>query len=239
MRRNAILARARAAIGALVLLTSMGSAARAEGPEDEGAFPIAEQAALFSPTWSRAAPRVSPVQVWATGVTRAAPSFVPTSARSVGLRLPPAPITGVAFGGELHRADEPAAASQSELTWSYGRKGRDFGLDALSWAVRAQGRVGVLTPGLSQNIATSLSVSLPKLLPASTARLQVSPEMSYDAVPKVLTVGGGPELASETVLPSPSTSLKSALNVSVGYRFSSDSKPGVAASVAWTLTPAL
>ena len=221
-----------------LLATALVPPGAALADDGDASFAIAEQAALFAARPAAPA-RATGAEVWGSGLTRAEAKPVPSSDRAIGIRLPPAPMTGIAFGWELRRPDEPAASSQSDVTWGYKLKGRNFGLDALSWGLRTDGRLNVFDRGLSQSLASDLSLALPDFLPFASTRLRISPELNYQAIPNTVSVAAGPELAARTELYSPIRSLKSALDVSLGYRFSSEAKPGLAASVALTFRPAL
>jgi hypothetical protein len=245
--------------GRLVLVASLAAAWSAPGldasparaasqqeEQEENAFAVEQQTALFrhSPPWPTATYALA-IDVSGHGLASprsGASAFAlaekAAEDKALGINWRPWSDTNLEVGMNINQpAGHPHNPIESDLSWQYGWERRGNGPGALGFGLSAHGAVGMLRPGLSQTLASSVGVQLIRSSDWFSAQAALSPQVSFDAVAKTWEASVVPEIRAGTVLTPSSSHFRSVLNVRLGYRLAPETSPELSAGIELRISP--
>jgi hypothetical protein len=174
-------------------------------------------------------------ELWAHGLSGRTSRITPQpSSKSLGAKLRPFEDVDFSIGTELSRSQDMDRVLQSALDWqlSFSRKWQ-----GLTGQLFTSGAVNSVSATVSQAIGATLGVLLAPLLPWSTGRLQVSPQLNFEPESGNWGAALTPEIVSERVVSSPAAPLESVLRLKVGYGVALHAEPSASARVELRITP--
>jgi hypothetical protein len=191
----------------------------------------------------RASPsfRLAGTQISASGI---APSsmhaFAPNNFdRTVGAKLQPFDDLNFKVGTALTRSGSEEGFLSSIASWEAFWLGDRKGSEGLALGLSTVGTMDNLQAGYSQSLSGTLAMPLDVPLAGWRADFQVSPSINLDASSGSMSSGLFSEIRGRTVISSHDSSLRSVLNVSLGYSLAPHAQPVASGKLELIISPNL